>query len=91
MKNNEDKMKFILDRIKEYMNTYDCTIENAISWSLSDWNHNDYQLDLDDVDLEKTSKSNVDLEKTSDFKKLVKGLVRVFLRIKFKNWRKNNG
>ena len=69
MKNNEDKMKFILDRIKEYMNTYDCTIEKAISWSLSDWNHNDYQLDLDDVDLEKTSKSNVDLEKTSDFKR----------------------
>ena len=59
MKNNEDKMKFILDRIKEYMNTSNCTIEDAISWSLSDWDHNDYQLDLDDVDLEKTSKSNV--------------------------------
>ena len=59
MKNNEDKMKFILDRIKEYMNTSNCTIEDAISWSLSDWDHNDYQLDLDDVALEKTSKSNV--------------------------------
>ena len=40
MKKDKDKMTFILNRIKEYMNTYNCTIENAINWSLSDWNHN---------------------------------------------------
>ena len=53
MENNEDKITFILNRIKEYMNTYNCTIEDAINWSLSDWDHNDYQLDFDNVNLEK--------------------------------------
>ena len=53
MKKDKDKMTFILNRIKEYMNTYNCTIENAINWSLSDWNHNDYQLDFDNVNFEK--------------------------------------
>jgi len=53
MKKDKDKMTFILNRIKEYMNTYNCTIENAINWSLSDWNHNDYELDFDNVNFEK--------------------------------------